>query len=277
MLNLDGPRLKVARAKSEIERLRLAEDAFRQNTKYHIVHTECDLQTRNNIYRVRVEGLPPSPEWGIYIGEIAHNLRSALDQLVYQLALLKTKTPASNSQFPIFLVGRAKRRKPGKRRELIPHFEGMRLSDGRSMIRDLSRKHQAMIERLQPYHRSNRAMNGPHSANQSGARNSHLWWLHEINNADKHRLIQVVGAKKGAYWYSHWGHIEPKIIFYGNMLQDSAKFCSAPSDVHMNPTVFPLISFDNTCPAVLGYGVHYVLSEIAKTVSSIIEEFEKLP
>ena len=59
MLDLYGPRLKVARAKSEIERLRLAEDTFRENTQYHIVRAEFNTKSGNYVYRVRIEGSPP--------------------------------------------------------------------------------------------------------------------------------------------------------------------------------------------------------------------------
>lgn len=178
---LDGPRLKIQSAKSEIEELKRLEDVFVHESQYDIVRTELNLKSGNNVYRVRTSSSPPSLEWGVYIGEIAHNLRSALDELVYQLALLQIKTPQRNIQFPIFLVGNTTRKQG---RGLIPHFEGGERGCGHSMICPLLPGHQALIERWQPYKRGR------------GGRNSPLYWLKEVNNADKHRLIQVVAPRQ---------------------------------------------------------------------------------
>ena len=134
---LDGPRLKIIRAKSEIERLAGVEDAFRQEAQYRVVKAEFNPKSGKHVYRVRVSGPPLSDNWGIWIGEIAHNLRSALDHLVYQLALLESqpKTVAADRrlQFPIFLVGSSSNKKKIT-------FE----SRGKNMIKLLRPKHQAL-------------------------------------------------------------------------------------------------------------------------------------
>lgn len=249
---LDGPRLKVRRAESEIQTLRLVEEAFRKNSNYCVVKAEVNPKTGNDVYRVRISSPPPDLEWGVWIGEIAHNLRSALDGLVYQLALLKTKTPARNTSFPVFLIGSTTRKHA--------HFEG----NGRSMIRDLKPKHQARIERLQPYKRGR------------GDRNCPLWWLHEVSNADKHRLIQVVGAKTGiGPFVVGWGDdfkypfsIRPSII-----LKDGAIFGEAPRGAHVNPKLTPLVAFWEGCPQVKGKAVANTLRIITEDVSKIIEGF----
>lgn len=270
MLPLDGPRLKVRRAESEIQALREAENVFRKNSDYRVVMAEVNPKTGNDVYRVRISSPPPSLEWGIHVGEIAHNLRSALDGLVYQLALLRTDTPATNTQFPIFLVGRTKRRKNGR---IIPHFEAMRgkrgkksmeLGNGRSMIRQLLPKHQALIERLQPYKRGR------------GDRNCPLWWLHEVNNADKHRLIQVVAAKTGAGPFVGGLGDDFKYPFSirpGMILKDGAIFGEAPHGVHVNPKLIPLIAFWEGCPQVKGKAVANTLRIITEDVSKILEGF----
>lgn len=272
---LDGPRLKITRVKSEIQRLRGVEEIFRQNTHYNVVRAEFNANIGKYVYRLSIVGNSPSLEWGVYIGEIAHNLRSALDGLVWQLALQKTKTPATNTQFPIFLVGRTKKRTHGNRGEFIHSFEGRRRGDGRDMIRSLFMKHQTMIERLQPYKRGN----SPHWQSRIKRHNSYsnpLWWLHKINNADKHRLIQVVGAKRGA---------GPVVVarddtsfnnilwFNPTVLKNGTKICEAPSDVSVDPYISPLISFANSCEPVRGIGVLFVLNRIVSRVSDIIESF----
>ena len=157
---LDGPRLKVRRAESQIDLLRKADDTFREKANYRLIQAELDTKRRKQHYRILINVLP-ALEWGVCIGEIAHNLHSALNGLTWQLALFKTKTAAANTQFPIFLVGRTKKRRRGRRSGLIPHFEGMELSDGRSMIRNLLPEHQTAVERLQPYKRGNGGVRNP--------------------------------------------------------------------------------------------------------------------
>jgi hypothetical protein len=263
---LDGPRLKVRRAESEIQALRLVEKTFRKNSDYRVIKAEFNPKSGKYRYRVRIGSAPPDPEWGVWIGEIAHNLRSALDGLVHQLALQhlpRGKAPAGNTQFPIFLLGKTKRTYRGTK-NLIAHFEGMELRNGRSMIRDLKPEHQTSIERLQPYKSGRRGLQCP------------LYWLKEINNADKHRLIQVVGSKVGAGpFIGGWGD-DPNLHFTfqpGKILVDGAIFDEFASSVHVNPRVIPLIAFWEGCPQVKGKAVANTLRIITEDVSKIIESF----
>src|SRR4030042_545961 len=190
---LDGARLKVNRAKTEIDRLGLMQDAFFKNTHYSVVSAEQNLESGKNVYRIKIDGSPPPLDWGIYIGEIAHNLRSALNYLVYQLALLNSlnepKTVAQDTrlQFPIFVD------------------KGKFATNGKKMIKLLKSEHKASIEGLQPYNSSS----SPHLktidlAKWSGC-DSPLFWLEEINNAAKHRIIQVAGVKAGGFGTTWWG------------------------------------------------------------------------
>ena len=261
---LDGPRLKIRRAISEIQALRLAEEAFRSASDYKAVRAEFNPKSGNHVYRVQVN-VKPSLEWGVWIGEIAHNLRSSLDGLVYRLALLETKTPALNTQFPVFLVGTTTRKRRPNRNILIPHFEGMEFGHGRSMIRQLRPEHQTMIERLQPYKRGR------------GGRNSPLHWLKEINNADKHRLIQVVGSKLGiGPFIGTWGDVQPTPRRFPNfrlILKDGAKLGELPPNVHVAPKLIPLVAFWVGCPPVQGKAVVNTLRIISEHVSQIIEDF----
>lgn len=276
MLPLDGPRLKVRRAKSEIERLGDLQIAFIEGSQYHVIQGEFNPKTGECVYRVSTHSPPPDPGWGVSIGEISHNLRSALDGLVYQLALLKTKTPTGDTQqqFPIFLHGRTNRRdrkgnpirqfefRRGRNGKLVTNQPGI----GRRMIRDLCPPHQAIIERLQPYKRGRKGRQCP------------LYWLQEINNADKHRLIQVVAAKWGAgpflgFWPESADR-PPSISIRRNVvLKDGAIFGEGPCNMHMHPKVIPLVAFSEGCEAVRLKSVTFTLGIIAEHVSEIVESF----
>lgn len=220
--------------------------------------------------------LHPPPDWGIEIGTIAHNLRSALNQLVYQLvyqlALLNkpAKTVAGDygTQFPIFLF---RERRAGKFRSRCFN------SRGRSMIRLLKLIHQALIERLQPYNRGNNALFKSPEWSKYRGRNSPLFWLEQINNADKHRLIQVVSVKIGAGPMIAWWGDEtrfPNSSIRLVILKDGAKFGEFPKDVHVDSEVLPLIAFANCgCQAIDRKGVIFILKKILLQVEFIIELF----
>jgi hypothetical protein len=113
-------------------------------------------------------------EWGTIVGDFAHNLRSALDQLIWQLVLHRGGTPARRTQFPIFI-----RRAPYRLR-------------GRAMIEGVARKDRGAIERLQPF----RAMRRP----LAGA--DPLAQLARLSNTDKHRTLHTarvgIGLADGA-------------------------------------------------------------------------------
>jgi len=263
---LDGPRLKIARAKSHIEVLRLANAGFTAKADYRVVVAELDPKSREYALRALINVLPPL-ELGVCIGEVAHDLRSALDGLIYQLGMLNgaSEEALTRTQFPIFLKQRVLGCR-GKCSGKPPHFT----CGGLKLIKPLRREHQAEIERLQPYRRGNKGKRSP------------LYFLHELNNADKHRLLQVVGAKPAGYGAgAAWGDeplpdywILPRTVF-----EDGAKVGGvAAADVHkrkvqMEQRIAPLIAFWQGCKAVQGLGVAPTLSQIADHASQIIESF----
>src|SRR5688572_25272980 len=109
MIDLFGPRERIKRAKSEIVGLQRAFQRFFDDHLYKIRVAEYNRKADN--YSLRVESGPPGfpVDWSLAIGEIAHNLRAALDGLIYQLIRDNGKWPNFNNQFPIFLVGNTTR------------------------------------------------------------------------------------------------------------------------------------------------------------------------
>ncbi len=102
--------------------------------------------------------LPMPSQVSILIGEIAYNLRAALDYLVYALAVLDSGKEQSSTQFPI---------------EDTPEgFEGRKKQ---GFLRGLNVAHIAGIERLQPY---------------KGCDWTRL--LRSLSNADKHRHLTLI-------------------------------------------------------------------------------------
>jgi hypothetical protein len=114
----------------------------------------------------------PNPEWGLLIGDIAHNARSALDHLVWQLVILSGNRPTRDNQFPIFQVE--------KDYWEIPKDHS--LSNRDRMLGGVSEEYRAIIDGIQPY---TVAADGEDPSANFLAR---LSWL---NNVDKHRLVHA--------------------------------------------------------------------------------------
>lgn len=159
---LDGARLKFSRAVEHLNALDNAVQRF-NNSDPCIMLPELNDQTGEIILKVKILKTPPL-EWAIVIGDIAHELRSLLDHMTWQLALTQTTSPYGKTEFPIFTDS------------------SLYSKNGLKSIRDLSVSQKAFIEGLQPYHAGNDILSQP------------LWLLHELNNTDKHRILPIATA-----------------------------------------------------------------------------------
>jgi len=120
---------------------------------------------------LRLEKLDDIPvKLPMLIGDACNNLRSALDHLVWQLWILQYPTFDESVYFPICDCESAFRSdSPGN----IGPRKAKSVGSDRISLPDNQR---AIIESLQPYK----------------TRNPALSFLRDVNNSDKHRLIQVI-------------------------------------------------------------------------------------
>ena len=152
--------LKLYRALQHLERLEVEVKRWLGGNPYSI-GIESDPERRENALWVNPLHPPPA-DFSLIIGDCLHNLRSALDSLVYTLAIANHGSPLSKDiakkmQFP-----------------MTKDCDGFRSSKWR--IRDIPDGAQAEIEGLQPYNRRQNYARDP------------LWVLNELSNIDKHRL-----------------------------------------------------------------------------------------
>lgn len=157
MASLDNPRAKLDRAAEHIALLDSETSAFFESEPYE-VESEFDADVSEQVFKLKIVRQPPL-RLGAILGDFAHNLRSALDHLICQLALLDGAASCDTTQFPICSSnGQFKRHEP-------------------SWLKGLSATHIADIERLQPYH--------------AGKMADHhfLTILNYLDNVDKHRVL----------------------------------------------------------------------------------------
>jgi hypothetical protein len=162
-----GIQAKIDRAGEHIDTLNQEIFTWAQGHPCSAYSEPKGASREHRIY-VRFDPEPDARRWGLLLGDAVHNLRSALDHLVYELA-----------------VGVSHRRPPPGWRHLeFPilddshHWRGPK--DRR--LKGLSHEMRTAIETVQPY------KSGPVDI----AHSDKLWIVHELDNADKHREIRPV-------------------------------------------------------------------------------------
>lgn len=162
--SLDGAQLKVGRAREHIDALEAETAHFVNDSGAYEFYTEPDPETDGVIAKIHVHGTPPV-HLALVAGDVVHNLRSALDHLVWQVGIADNKHVSSRSQWPIVMDGKNWPSEAGDRLALLspPHVEAIRLLQPFADMRD----------------------------NSPGVM---LGMLGALSNRDKHRLPLLVAA-----------------------------------------------------------------------------------
>jgi hypothetical protein len=137
---LDGVQEKVGWANSHYACLR---DEIHEWVQRHMHSEDTDFYPDAGIHVIRWEARPTPPLWSVMSGNIVHNLRSALDHLVWQMVLANgveaPREGTGGNGFPI------KRTPPGKGET----FESIFVANGKLV--GVHPDHIALIEDCQPY------------------------------------------------------------------------------------------------------------------------------
>ncbi|MEK7872628.1 MAG: hypothetical protein AAB502_02070, partial [Chloroflexota bacterium] len=107
--------------------------------------------------------VPIRSDFSLMVGDVCHNARSALDHALWQLWLKKHPSFDGKVTFPIFDTSDAGDGRHGFKFEATRHIKG------------LTEPQQTLVESLQPYNTRNKALSV----------------LRDLNNSDKHRVIQL--------------------------------------------------------------------------------------
>jgi len=158
---------RLDRALYHLESFKAERVAWREKDS-HRFRTELDAERGKKVIWAEVIKPPPA-SLSLIAGDCIHNLRAALDNLAFELALAGTEGPLSRgvergSAFPIYHKDPAM----SSDRRALKKFE--------DMIRGTDEGAQTVIKGLQPYNRGHEF------------RRDRLWQLNELENIDKHRL-----------------------------------------------------------------------------------------
>jgi len=116
--------------------------------------------------------------FGILVGDVVHQARSALDNVVEQATIAHAGSPLPGTEFPVFTNPTAYRQLIGKGSKKGQPAPG----SGLYAIRGIFPGAFALVESNQPYNRDASRGPGP------------LAVLHEFWNMDKHRVPAVIAA-----------------------------------------------------------------------------------
>jgi len=140
--------------------------------------TESDFYPQANIIAMRITLATPPNEFGVRVGNIVHSLRSALDYLVSDLAVLNGCEPVEGprgNQFPIFS-------KPPITRKGEPVQFAIKTLRG--VLAGVHPIHASMIEAFQPYWPENQIEGVPNPFEM----------LTDLSNTDKHRVLHTLAS-----------------------------------------------------------------------------------
>lgn len=162
--SLDGVRAKIDRAETHFKLV--SELAAVVRDDYGVVrkkgYSPHFHTTSPEFVSVFLKLGQPRDDFPLVVGDCVHNLRTALDYIVYQLVLANNKTPTTNNLFPICNSSQS--------------WNGALKRD---RLCGVHLKAKTLIERLQPCHRPD---------------NRPLWILSELENIDKHRALLTASA-----------------------------------------------------------------------------------
>src|SRR5438045_2016982 len=82
-------RAKIARADEHLDALYRETDGWGDGDPFRIVR-ECNSDGTEHVFRLRYKTDPDVWRWALLLGDALHNLRCALDHIVYALATQQT-------------------------------------------------------------------------------------------------------------------------------------------------------------------------------------------
>jgi hypothetical protein len=267
---LDGADTRVARAREHFELVEREWNALPPDAKAITLGSEYKSDTQK--IEVKIASVPAIDQrWSLELSECLFNLRCALNYLTWELAkwnLAKkgeTREPSRQTQYPLTTA-----------EDQFPDRQ----------VKDLHSNHVTIIKWLQPYSPLYMTQfTGPIllGANPEGLANQHpALRLQELDNADKHRLLEVsaIGphvTRVGEFTAFDCEVANPNFFMQAGTFQVGTKWAefdvvsvTGPDPrVEMPAEVEPSLTFAGY-PILLGY------AEIERYVRGALETFRSV-
>lgn len=248
MLSTSSAQAKLDRARAQCDTLCSELAALSDRASYGFDKRVDTTNGEEVYYFADVPSLPP--DLALRIGEMLYNYRCSLDHLVWQLVLSAGKTPGTNNEFPIF-------------NDITKYASGK--------VRRLDGVPPAAISIIDGFQPCSCAL-----VHEPGW---HLWYLHELNNVDKHRQLvvtrRILGPKLRLSYVTRAGNspVSVPARYYAAPVEDGAEFARVkPTLGAENLEVHPriLVLFDDPpSPLMNDVPVDHVISLIDTAVATV--------
>lgn len=241
--SFDSCHLKLERAKHHLESLNDEIDAFLKAHHCSLVEN-FDPDTGEKIWVVSDITQPPVTLSTI-VGDTLHNLRSALDHLVWALVETNGEMPTTDTAFPIY--------------DEVHSYKSI----SPIRLKGISKEARAYIKSEQPCYRG------------GGSRSQHLSFLEELNNVDKHRHLHLVTASSSGGLWSPGLPVEAasddRVFVLDGPVEDGTVVARVPGEyAYVNFSFLPDIAFGEGKPKE--QSVRLVLTTCKVVVESIITQ-----
>lgn len=257
MARLDGSWWKFQRSYDQLKVLNDEIGAYVETYPFALSY-ESEIESRDVVGRFIVTELPPSM-WAVQIGEIVHNLRSALEHAVWQLVLDNGQTPViGQTGFPVF-------------NDEVSYLQGRgRRPPGVAMLKGVPDEARDFITSIQPYQSKARGLDPREDA---------LCVLHELWNTDKHRLLHVValGLLAQRFQFAIEGSLDIRELRVGSrILKDGTEVARFPAPeggkgtVKMNLDYTGEVILDETVPPAARMEVTELIGILGNEVRDVL-------
>ena len=212
-LDLASCRAKLSRAKVHIETLEREIRIWSQSNPYSISKKTNEDFTRHSCV-ISILKQADRVAWSLIAGDAIHNLRSALDHLVYAIAVHQT-----NRDPP-----------PGERILEFPICDTAKwFTKARTKLTMLSASVVDEIERFQPYNRTHKRLPPL------------LGMLRDFDDRDKHRLLRVVMDQPRSV---EWKNLDTSILKSGESIEFVSSTAEVVDGTEIAAAVYPRSSYD---------------------------------
>jgi hypothetical protein len=253
--------LKLNRARAHLETLDGEIAAWLAQKPYEVFGEYEPGPPEDYVFRVRFFA-PVPPEWGLLVGDFAHNARSALDQLAWQLVLESGGTPSKRTQFPILVD---------------PVWDS---AEGKERLDGANKRFLDLVEECQPYKRAD----PERPAERIRIGTAPLSILAALNNEDKHRVLNTTPAAIQSIGYDAFPgrdvesvDVSGSEVFLGP-LEDGEKMLRIPI-VSNGPEPEVKLQRQETIGIEIGYRIEFAdrtwvtgKKRIIEILSAILEE-----
>jgi len=187
---------KLSRASQQCEALK-NDLAVLSDVSSYTLAKDTDLASGRLCFRFDQVPLVPH-DLELRIGEVLYNYRCSLDHLIWQLVLSEGNRPTCHHEFPIF--------------KDESEYKSKRV---RTRIEGAHPKAIAIIDECQPY-----------NCRSPRDRRRYLWYLHRLNNIDKHRQLLV--TRRAIPWRAvgWFGPLEPKFHWLAGPVEVNGELVS---------------------------------------------------